>query len=247
MDRLIYTSLSAMRAAQARQTATANNIANAQTPGFRADMAVTQALWLQGAEADARAPASEEVIAADMTAGTTTATGRPLDVAASGDAMFVVQSGEGEEAYTRRGDFQVSPSGLLTTGDGHPVMGGGGPITLPPADAISIDAQGRISIVPAGGDPSKPQEIDRLKLVSVKGTDTAKGLDNLFRVRGGGILPDDPVATVRSGQLEGSNVSTTAALVQMIEASRSWDTQLKLIADARENDSATAELMRLPD
>ncbi len=247
MDRLIYTSLSAMRSSQARQTATANNIANAETPGFRADMAEVQTLWMHGGGAESRASASEEVIAADMTAGTVAATGRPLDVAADGDAMFVVQSAEGEEAYTRRGDFQLSASGLLTTGDGRPVMGQGGPITLPPADSISIDAQGRISIVPAGGDASQPQEVDRLKLVSPKGTDTVKGLDNLFHVRGGGILPDDPEARVKSGHLEGSNVSTTQALVDMIDASRSWDTQLKLIADARDNDAATAELMRLPE
>jgi flagellar basal-body rod protein FlgF len=249
MDRLIYTSLSAMRSAQARQTATANNIANAETPGFRADLAEAQALWLRGGGAEARAAASEEVLAADMTAGTVVATGRPLDVAAEGEAMFVVQSDDGEEAYTRRGDFQLSASGLLTTGDGHPVMGAGGPVTLPPADSISIDAEGRISIVPAGGDPSQPQQVDllRLRLASPRGSDTVKGLDNLFHVRGGGVLPDDPDARVKSGHLEGSNVSSTQALVDMIEASRAWDTQLKLIADARENDSATADLMRLPD
>lgn len=245
MDRLIYSSLSAMRASMARQTATANNIANAQTPGFRADLAEVQALWLRGPGAETRAPASEEVLAADMRAGTVSATGRPLDVAANGDAMFVVQSEEGEEAYTRRGDFQLGTNGLLTTGDGHPVMGSGGPIMLPPSDSIAIDAQGRISIVPAGGDPAQPQEVDRLRLVSPRGSDAVKGLDNLFRVRGGGILPDDPDARVNSGHLEGSNVSTTEALVDMIEASRSWDTQLKLISDARENDAATANLMRL--
>lgn len=247
MDRLIYTSLSAMRAAQSRQNSTANNIANANTPGFRADLAEVQALWLRGGEAAARAPASEEVLAADMTAGTIMATGRALDVAADGEAMFVVQSEDGEEAYTRRGDFQLSASGLLTTGDGRPVMGSGGPVTLPPADSISIDTQGRISIVPVGGDPSQPQEVDRLRLVSPTGSDVVKGLDNQFHVRGGGVLPDDATARVKSGHLEGSNVSTTKALVDMIEASRSWDTQLKLIADARENDSATADLMRLPE
>jgi len=247
MDRLIYTSLSAMRSSQARQTATANNIANANTPGFRADLAEVQALWLRGGEALSRAPSSEEVLAADMTTGTIMATGRPLDVAAEGEAMFVVQSEEGEEAYTRRGDFQLSSSGLLTTGDGRPVIGSGGPVTLPPADSVSIDAQGRISIVPAGGDPSQPQEVAQLRLVSPRGSDAVKGLDNLFHVRGGGMLPDDPQARVKSGHLEGSNVSTTQTLVDMIEASRSWDTQLKLIADARENDSSTADLMRLPD
>lgn len=247
MDRLIYSSLSAMRASQARQTATANNIANAQTPGFRADMAEVQSIWLRGGGAQSRASASEEVLAADMTAGTVTATGRPLDVAAEGDTMLVVQSAEGEEAYTRRGDLQLSSSGLLTTGDGRPVMGAGGPITLPPADSVSIDAQGRISIVPVGGDAAQPQEVAQLRLVSPTGSDTVKGLDNLFRVRGGGTLPDATDGRVRSGHLEGSNVSTTQALVDMIEASRSWDMQLKLIADARENDTQTAGLMRLPE
>ena len=247
MDRLIYTSLSAMRASMARQTATANNISNADTPGFRADLAETQALWLRGGPAEARAAASEEVLAADMKAGTVVATGRALDVAAEDDAMFAVQSPDGEEAYTRRGDFQLSASGLLATGDGHPVLGSDGPVVLPPADSIAIDSEGRISIVPAGGDPAQPQEIARLKLVSPTGSDTVKGLDNLFYARGGGVLPDAPGARVRSGHLEGSNVSTTQALIDMIEASRAWDSQLKLIADARDNDAATADLMRLPD
>ncbi len=247
MDRLIYTSLSAMRASQARQTATANNIANAQTPGFRADLAEVQSLWLRGEGAGSRASASEEVLAADMQPGTVIETGRALDVAAGGDAMFVVQAEDGEEAYTRRGDFQLSSSGLLTTGDGHPVMGVGGPVTLPPADSIAIDAGGRISIVPAGGDATRPQEVAQLRLVAPTGSDVVKGMDNLFRVRGGGVLPDAAGASVKSGHLEGSNVSTTQALVDMIEASRAWDAQLKLIADARENDTSTANLMRLPE
>jgi flagellar basal-body rod protein FlgF len=247
MDRLIYTSLAAMRGAMARQTTTANNLANVSTPGFRADMAEVQALWLRGTDVNSRATASEEVLAADMRAGTVTTTGRPLDVAIDGDAMLVVQSADGEEAYTRRGDLQLNDSGLLTTGDGRPVMGTGGPITLPPADSIAIDAQGRISIVPAGGDPAQPQEIDRLKLVTPAGSDAVKGLDGLFHVRGGGTLPDDPDARVKSGHIEGSNVAATQALVAMIEASRSWDTQLKLIGDARDNDAATADLMRLPE
>ncbi|MEP6786692.1 MAG: flagellar basal body rod protein FlgF [Sphingomonadales bacterium] len=245
MDRLIYSSLSAMRSSLARQTATANNIANAETPGFRADIAETQALWMHGAGSDSRAVTSEEVLSADMKPGTVAATGRPLDVALNGDAMFVVQSQEGEEAYTRRGDFQLGDGGLLTTGDGRPVMGSGGPIIVPPADSILIDGQGRLIIVPAGGDASQPQEVAQLRLVSGKGSDVVKGMDNLFRVRGGGVLPDDPDASVKSGHLEGSNVSTTKALVDMIEASRSWDMQLKLISDARDNDSAAANLMKL--
>ncbi|ABF54616.1 flagellar basal-body rod protein FlgF [Sphingopyxis alaskensis] len=246
MDRLIYTSLSAMRGSMARQTAIANNLANAQTPGFRADMASAQSLWLDGSGLDARAMASEEVLGADMKAGTVTSTGRDLDIAMQGDALLVVQAKNGEEAYTRRGDLQVSPSGLLTTGDGHPVQGGQGPVTIPPADAISIDQQGRVWIVPQGGDPENPQEVDRLRLATPAGSEVAKGLDGLFRVKGGGILPDDPEARLLTRSIEGSNVTATSALVEMIEASRSWDTQLKMIGDVRDMDSATANLMQLP-
>jgi flagellar basal-body rod protein FlgF len=246
MDRLIYTSLTAMRGAMARQTAIANNLANAQTPGFRAELAEARALWLHGDGASARAYASEEVVAADMRAGTVSQTGRDLDIAMTGDALLAVQAPDGEEGYTRRGDLQVAASGLLTTGDGHPVLGAQGPITLPPADSVSIDAEGRLYIVPVGGDPQQPQELDQLRLASPAGLDIAKGLDGLFRVKGGGILPDDPDARVITRSIEGSNVSATSALVEMIEASRSWDTQLKMIGDARDMDAATAELMQLP-
>src|SRR3546814_3212550 len=74
MDRLIYTSLTAMRGSMSRQTAIANNLANAQTPGFRADIANAQSLWLDGSGLDARAMMSEEVLGADMRAGTVTQT-----------------------------------------------------------------------------------------------------------------------------------------------------------------------------
>jgi len=246
MDRLIYTSLTAMRGSMSRQTAIANNLANAQTPGFRADIANAQSLWLDGSGLDARALVSEEVLGADMRAGTVTQTGRDLDIAMQGDALLVVQAENGDEAYTRRGDLQISPSGLLTTGDGHPVQGGQGPVTIPPADAISIDQEGRVWVVPQGGDPENPQEVDRLRLATPVGSEIAKGLDGLFRVKGGGILPDDPEARLLTRSIEGSNVTATSALVEMIEASRSWDTQLKMISDVRDMDSATANLMQLP-
>ena len=246
MDRLIYTSLTAMRGSMSRQTAIANTLANAQTPGFRADMAEAQSLWLNGSGANARAMSSEEVIGADMRAGTVTATGRDLDVAMEGDALLVVQAPDGAEAYTRRGDLQIAASGLLTTGDGHPVQGGQGPITIPPADSIRIDTDGRVWIVPTGGDPENPQEVDRLRLATPTGSDIIKGLDGLFRVKGDGILPDDPEARLVTRSIEGSNVAATTALVEMIEASRSWDTQLKMVSDARDMDSATANLMALP-
>ncbi|WP_380872554.1 flagellar basal-body rod protein FlgF [Sphingomonas sp. DBB INV C78] len=248
MDRLIYSSLSAMRGAMARQATTANNLANANTTGFRAEMASVRPLWLKGEGFESRAPSSEEVTAADMRAGAITQTGRSLDVALDGDALLGVQSEEGEEAYTRRGDLTIAASGLLTTGDGAPVLGDTGPITMPPADEVKIDDQGVIWYRPQGADPIQPmQQLDRLKLVSPVGSQIVKGLDGLFRVRDGGSLPSDPQARLKAGSLEGSNVNATQALVDMIDASRSWEMNIKLVTTAKDMDSSAADLMRLPD
>ena len=122
MDRLIYTSLTAMRGAMSRQSSIAHNLANANTPGFRADLAEAQSLWLNSEQLNTRAFSSEEVQAADMTPGAVTSTGRDLDIALSGDSMLAVQAKNGDIAYTRRGDLMLSNSGLLTTGDGLPVQ-----------------------------------------------------------------------------------------------------------------------------
>lgn len=247
MDRLVHTSLSAMRGAMARQAATANNIANANTVGFRGEFAAARSLWVRGDTHGARAFSSEEVIGADMRAAALTETGRDLDIAVEGDALLSVQAPDGEEAYTRRGDLRTDESGLLTTGDGYPVLGEQGPITLPPADKVKIEPDGGIWIVPAGEEGDQPQLVDRLKLASPVGSNVVKGLDGLFRVRGGGALPADPAGRLVSGSLEGSNVEATKALVDMVEASRAWDNQMKLITTAREMDGAAADLMRLPD
>jgi flagellar basal-body rod protein FlgF len=246
MDRMIHTSLSALRGTMARQAVTANNLANASTTGFKAEMTSARPLWIKGPGLPDRAVVSEEVEAADMTAAATTATGRPLDIAVNGEALLTVQAEDGDEAYTRRGDLLVSASGLLSTGDGHPVLGESGPVTIPAADRISIDSGGNVWIVPVGGDANSPQKVDRLKLASPTGSSIVKQVDGLFRVRGGGILPSDPDASVTSGALEGSNVNTTQTLVDMIDAARAWDTQVKMLTTARDLDAQTTNLMKLP-
>ena len=245
MDRLVNTALTAMRGAMARQASIANNLANANTVGFRAEIANAETRWIQGESFDTRAQASEQVIAADMAQGAVTETGNPLDVALDGDALLTVQPTDGSEAYTRRGDLKVSDSGLLTTGDGLPVLGEGGPVILPQMDSVSIAKDGSIWGVPQGGDPANPQQVDKLKLVNAAGSSIAKGNDGLFREVNGGALPSDPLATVTSGSLEGSNVNSTQALIDMIEASRAWETQVKMIDTAKQLDDGGASLMRL--
>ena len=247
MDRLIYSSLAAMRGAMSRQATIANNLANVNTTGFRGEMAHAHSMWLSGQGLDTRATVSGEVQGADMHAGALTATGRDLDVALSGDAMLAVQGADGQEAYSRRGDLKTNDSGLLTTGDGTPVLGEGGPITLPQYDSLAVAPDGTISIVPPGGDPKAPQQLDRLKLVTPAGSQIAKGLDTLFHVTGGGTLPSDPDAKLTPKSLEGSNVNASSALVDMIEAGRAWDAQIKMLTTAQDLDKASADLMRLPE
>lgn len=245
MDRLIYTALSAMKGTMARQQAIASNLANANTIGFRADIASASALYTSDRPNSARVMSSSEVSAADMSEGQIMETGRALDVALSGGALLTVQADDGEEAYTRRGDLMMSETGVLTNGDGKLVVGEEGPVTIPPADDVKIEADGAIWIVPAGGDPAVPQKIGRLKLVSPVGSEIAKGNDGLFRVKGGGALPQDPQGRLTSGALEGSNVDSTRALVEMIDASRAWETQVRMLTTLRELDDKATQLMQV--
>lgn len=246
MDKLAYTSVNAMKSLMNRQTVIANNMANSNTIGFKADMVSAKAQYLNGPGHDSRAMATERDMQADMNAGTIKQTGRPLDVALEGDAMFAVQGADGEEAYSRRGDFSIQASGAMITGDGYPVIGDSGPVTLPPSDDVSIGKDGTIFFVPQGGDPTQPQELGKIKLVSTTGSEISKGPDALFRVADDGVLPVDENARVVPGALEESNVNMTAALVDMIETSRAWETQARLLRMAEELDDNSANIMSVP-
>lgn len=250
MDKLVYTAATGLRSHMAAQAAIANNIANGSTTGFRAERIVFDRLMLNGRSGEfaSRAPTAEETTDIDRSSGALIRTGRPLDVAAvAADHWIAVQASDGTEAYTKRGDLSITASGTLQTGDGHLVMGaGGGPITIPPHERIAIAGDGTISIVPLGDTTGEPQVIDTIKLVSTKGSQTAKGLDNLLRVKGGGALPQDMTARIEAETLEGSNVNMTQALVDMIENQRSYEVQANLLKEAKTMDEGAASLMRLP-
>ena len=245
MDRLVYTALTGLRSQMAAQSTIANNIANASTTGYRADRVSFDRLVLTGG-LETRQLAAEEVDDFDRRAGTIVQTARPLDVAVTSDSWIAVQATDGSEAYTRRGDLSVAASGVLETGDGFPVMGSGGPITVPPATSVSIAQDGTISIIPVGGDAKNPQVIGRIKLASAQGSQTIKGLDNLIHVQGGGILPTDENAQCISGALEQSNVNMTQSLVDMIENQRSYEVQANLMKSAKDMDESAASVMRMP-
>jgi flagellar basal-body rod protein FlgF len=246
MDRLIFTAFSGLNASMVRQRVIASNMANAQTIGFRADtLQFTPMTVKDGESLEVRALSDAEVRGTDMHEGTLTQTGKPLDVALVGKALLAVQAADGSESYTRRGDLAVSPSGLLVNGDGAPVIGENGPISIPPGGEVSIAEDGAVLVRDPATPEAAPNRVDRLKLASPAGTRIEKGLDGLLRVYGGGALPADLDARLVPGTLEQSNVRPSDVLVQMVEAQRLFDIRTKLISTAKELDEGGAALMRL--
>lgn len=245
MDRMIYSALSGMDAAMTRQRAVANNLANAGTPGFRAETFSTTAAHVTGDSFDVRGMAQGAVRGADMSAGVISRTGRDLDIAVSGDALIALQAADGSEVYTRRGDLTADVAGTLMNGDGLPLMSENGPITVPPGWNISIGGDGRVFAADPAAPDAAAEEVGRIKLASPDGSALQKGLDNLLRIPGGGILPTDEEAEVITGSLEQSNVDTAGTLVQMIDAQRSFERRAKLISTADQLDQASSRLMSL--
>jgi flagellar basal-body rod protein FlgF len=245
MDRLIWTAMSGLTDSMVRQRVIASNMANAQTVGFRAEMLYSTPVTLKGPTLEARAMTEGEVRGANMRAGSIIQTGRPLDVALAGDAMLTVQGEDGTEAYSRRGDLTISATGVLQNGDGRPVLGASGPISVPPGANASIAPDGTLLIANPETPDAPPQAVDRIKLSSPRGSKIAKDLDGLFRVTGGGVLPTDEDARLQTGSLEQSNVDPTDVMVEMISAQRLFDIRTKLIATAREIDESGAGLMKL--
>jgi len=246
MDRLIFTAFSGLNASMVRQRVIASNMANAQTIGFRADtLQFTPMTVKDGQSVEVRALSDSEVRGADMHEGTLIETGKPLDVAMQGKAVLAVQAADGSESYTRRGDLAVSPAGVLVNGDGAPVLGDSGPISIPPGGQVTIGEDGAVLVRDPATPDAPPTRLDRLKLASPTGTRLEKGLDGLLRVYGGGALPADLEAKVIPGALEQSNVRPSDVLVQMVEAQRLFDIRTKLISTAKELDEGGSALMRL--
>ena len=245
MDRLIYTAVSGMSASMIKQRMIASNLANAQTTGFRAEVLETRPMTLASPSLEVRAMANGQVRGARMDEGQIMQTGRPLDIALQGDVLLAVQAADGSEAYTRRGDLAITATGVLQNGDGLPVIGEGGPVTVPLGTVASIAPDGRVMVSDPALPDQPPVEVGRLKNASFTGTAIAKGLVGLFRVQGGGVLPMDEGARLLSGALEGSNVRPTEVLVEMVEAQRLFDIRTKLISTARQLDEDGARLMRL--
>lgn len=244
MDRLAYTAMSGMRAVLAAQDVAAHNIANASTPGFRRDTTTTQARQLSGF--GDRVLAAEAQLRAQMNPGTVNQTGRSLDVAVQGNAMLAVQTADGSEAYTRRGDLRVGETGVLENGEGLAVVGrNGGPITIPPSQSIEIAADGTISIRPPGAAETELVAIDRIKLATPDIEKVRKGPDGLFRLPEGAVADPDIAARLSPGALEGSNVNAMAEMINLLEQTRAYEMQVKMMGEAKDLDVSSVSLLKL--
>jgi flagellar basal-body rod protein FlgF len=241
MDRLIYLSMAGAKASLQRQDSLANNLANVSTNGFRAEMQAFRAVPVRGDGASTRVYALETTLGHDTRPGPMQTTGRALDVAMQGSAWLAVQGLDGAEAYTRAGALQVSPEGQLVTISGLPVLGDGGPITIPLGATVEIANDGTITTAVG---TAKPQPAGRLKLV-VPEQALDRGADGLFR-SAEGELPAQPQARVQSGALEGSNVSPVEAMVAMISAARQFEHQMKLLRDTELREQGAAKLLGTP-
>ena len=242
MDRLIYTAMTGAKGTMDQQAAVAHNLANATSTGFRAELHKLRAVEVQTEAMRTRAFTVDASVANNFEQGALQHTGRAYDLALQGKGWLAVQMPDGTEAYTRNGSLEVSANGILQTHDGRPVLGDGGPVTIPPDNEITIGADGSIS----ASQPDQPGVVNvvaQLKLVNPPEADLVRGDDGLFRVRGGAPAQADPNVRVAGGYLEGSNVNVVDQMVQMISLARQFEMQTRMLSTAEQNDRAAAQVL----
>lgn len=210
--------------------ATANNIANATTTGFRGDR-ITFREAMGAAKSPDVALVGASTKRVDSQAGALSETGNPLDLALEGDGMFAIETPNGPR-YTRAGNFRLDDSRTLVTVDGHPVLGeGGARISIPPeATMIDVASDGEIT---ADG-----ESLGKLELVRFKPTQLRREGGSLFSATG---RPDDgdPPA-VRSGMLEASNVNVVRGVVDLVKVSRTYESLMRVIQGYHDVESRAA-------
>ncbi|HQZ72056.1 MAG TPA: flagellar basal-body rod protein FlgF [Anaerolineae bacterium] len=243
MDRLIYTAMTGAAATMGQEAAVAHNLANATSTGFKAELHRLRAVPIQNTQLPTRAFVVDASVSDDFTPGPLQHTNRSMDVAVQGKGWLAVQMPDGTEAYTRNGSLEVNANGVLQTRSGLPVVGGGGPITVPPDVEVVVGSDGTVSAVPRTGARNNTTTVGQLKLVNPPEQDMRRGGDGYFRLADGNPAPADPAVRVASGYLEGSNVNVVEQMVTMISLARHYETQTKLLSVAQEMDRSAAQLV----
>jgi flagellar basal-body rod protein FlgF len=244
MDKALYISMTGAKNNMMAQAAHSNNLANANTTGFRADFAQARSMGVYyGDGHPSRAYAMTENPATNFVPGPLIETGRDLDIAIEGEGMIAVQDRSGQEAYTRVGDLSVDANGILRTSTGLPIIGTGGPISIPPDQKISISNDGIVSVQILGDGPEQLVQVDQIKLVRPVWEDIEKGEDGLIRLKNGGLAPVDVNVTVAPGFVEGSNVNTIHEFTEVLSLSRQYEMQLKMMQTVEKNSESSSKLL----
>lgn len=245
MDRLIYTAATGASHILQQQAAVSENLANANTPGFRSAINTFRAVPLVGDGLPTRIFVVDSTAGADFTPGSMEPTGRELDIAIDGQGWIAIKSEDGKESYTRNGSFKISPAGVLQTRGGLEVIGDQGTITIPPNTEITIAKDGTISTVPTGNHPAAPITVGRIKLVNPPEREMQRGEDGMFRTRDGKPAAADGKVTALVGNLESSNVNAVEAMVNMITLARQFETQMKILQTADSDAKSASQILSI--
>ena len=228
MENTLLVGLSRQVTLERQLDVVANNVANINTSGFKADRALFEEYLRSPAHEDNFVRADRRVSFVqdratfrDFSAGPSEQTKNPLDVAIDGGAFLVVQTAAGER-YTRDGGLQINNQGQLVTAGGDPVMGASGPIVFQPTDKqINIAPDGSVTVVE--GTARTDSVRGKLRLVSFADAQKlVKEGSNLYSAGPGGAAQTDTTARVRQGFIEKSNVNSVHEMSRMIEITRTY-------------------------
>jgi flagellar basal-body rod protein FlgF len=245
MDRLIYTAMSGAKHIMEQQATTSNNLANATTTGFRAQLDSFRAVPVVSDGLPTRTFVVDATVGHDFTAGPIQQTGRDLDVAVQGDGWIAVQRPDGSEGYTRHGSLKLNENGVLQTQGGLNVMGDGGPISIPPDVIVTIAKDGTVSAVNSGATPGTSNVLGRIKLVNPPTESLVRGDDGLFNLKDGNPAEADGNVVLLGGALEGSNVNVVDSMVSMISLARQFELHMNMLKNAENNATKADQFLSL--
>jgi len=245
MDKGVYLLMTGAKESMLSQTRVANNLANASTTGFRADLQSFRSMPAIGEGHQSRVFVQTERPGYNLEEGGLIPTGNSLDVAVKGTGWIAVQRPDGSEAYTRAGDLRVNQNGLLENGRGFQVLGNNGPIAVPPAEKIQIGRDGTITFLPVGAPTTGVAILDRIKLVNPESISVRKGADGLFETINGEPVPADASVNLVTETLEGSNVNAISELTDMIALSRQFEMKIKFMEKFKDLGDRADALMRI--
>jgi len=228
MENMLLVGLSRQMTLERQLDVVANNVANINTTGFKADRSLFEEYLRSPAHEDNFVRSDRRVSFVhdratfhDFAAGPSEQTKNPLDVAIDGKAFLVVQTPAGER-YTRDGGLQINNQGQLVTASGDPVLGNSGPIVFQPTDkAITIAADGNITVLEGTGRTDSVR--GKLRLVSFADAQKlVKEGSNLYSAGQGVAAQPDTKSRVRQGFIEKSNVNSVHEMSRMIEITRTY-------------------------